>query len=379
MHLRTRLSLLFTALTVLVSVLPLGASAAAAEFDPNDIVFPIVGEGVVYYSNTFGAPRSGGRTHEGTDIMSVNRVKGWEVVAVADGTVTWMQNELGGNCCALELEHAGGWKTAYIHLNNDTPGTDDGQGWGFAPGIAPGVNVKKGQLIGYLGDSGNAEWTAPHVHFEIRRPDGSYRGQAISSYEYLIKAPVLDTLEPLVWDGTFLDDDGSTHEADIEAIAVLGITLGCNPPDNTEFCPKDEVTRGQMAAFIRRALELPLASGDFFTDDDGSLFEDDINSITALGIGFGCSESSYCSDTPLRRDEMAELLNRAFGYAPSDIDWFGDDNGNRFETSINAIGAVGVTRGCNPPDNTDFCPDRAVTRQQMASFFVRALTLAGGS
>ena len=74
---------------------------------------------------------------------------------------------------------------------------------------------------------------------------------------------------------------------------------------------------------------------------------------------------------------MAELLNRASDYAPSDIDWFGDDNGNRFETSINAIGAVGVTRGCNPPDNTDCCPNRTVTRQQMASFFVRALTLAG--
>jgi len=88
--------------------------------------------------------------------MSVDRVKGLGVVAVADGTVTWMHDELGGRCCALELEHAGGWRTAYIHLNNDTPGTDDGQGWGFAPGMAPGVNVTKGQLIGYLGDSGNA-------------------------------------------------------------------------------------------------------------------------------------------------------------------------------------------------------------------------------
>lgn len=377
---RTRCTALLLAFSFILVAIPSTVLAQESTFDPNDIVFPVIGQGAVYYSNTFGAPRSGGRTHEGTDIMSVNKVKGREIVAVADGTVSWMHNEQGGDCCALELVHAGGWRTAYIHLDNDTPGTDDGQGWGFAPGIEVGTFVEKGQLIGYLGDSGNAEGSSPHLHFEIRKPSsGSYRGIAISSYEYLVNAPVLSSPLPIVWDGVFRDDDGSVHESNIEAIAAMGITVGCNPPDNDQFCPLVQVTRGQMAAFLRRALELPSTEEDFFSDDDGTIFEGDINAITAEGIGFGCSEDAYCSTTPLGRDEMAELLNRAFGYAPSEMDLFTDDDGNAFEDSINAIGAVGVTLGCNPPDNDHFCPDSAVTRQQMASFLVRAIDLSTSS
>jgi hypothetical protein len=53
---------------------------------------------------------------------------------------------------------------------------------------------------------------------------------------------------------TFEDDDGSIFEADIEWLAATGVTVGCNPPDNTQFCPTRYVTRGQMAAFLERAL-----------------------------------------------------------------------------------------------------------------------------
>jgi hypothetical protein len=51
----------------------------------------------------------------------------------------------------------------------------------------------------------------------------------------------------------FIDDNGSVFETDINKIAAAGITKGCNPPSNTRFCPDDLVTRGQMAAFLRRA------------------------------------------------------------------------------------------------------------------------------
>ena len=54
--------------------------------------------------------------------------------------------------------------------------------------------------------------------------------------------------------GTFIDDDGHIFEGAIEAIAAEGITKGCNPPTNDKFCPDDKVTRGQMAAFLKRAL-----------------------------------------------------------------------------------------------------------------------------
>ena len=54
----------------------------------------------------------------------------------------------------------------------------------------------------------------------------------------------------------FVDDDGSTFEADIEKLAAAGITKGCNPPANDRFCPKDYVTRETMAAFLVRAMPL---------------------------------------------------------------------------------------------------------------------------
>jgi hypothetical protein len=52
----------------------------------------------------------------------------------------------------------------------------------------------------------------------------------------------------------FSDDDGNVFEGAIERLAQAGITLGCNPPANDRFCPDDPVNRGQMAAFLRRAL-----------------------------------------------------------------------------------------------------------------------------
>lgn len=53
----------------------------------------------------------------------------------------------------------------------------------------------------------------------------------------------------------FVDDSSSQFEAAINKIASSGITLGCNPPTNDRFCPGDHVTRGQMAAFLKRAFE----------------------------------------------------------------------------------------------------------------------------
>ena len=76
--------------------------------------------------------------------------------------------------------------------------------------------------------------------------------------------------------------------ADIEWLAAQDITKGCNPPDNDLYCPDDFVTRGQMAAFLDRALDLP-AGPNAFDDDDGSIFEANINALAASGITIGCN------------------------------------------------------------------------------------------
>ncbi len=136
-----------------------------------DMVFPVVGANT--YTDSFYASRYNG-IHHAQDLMAAKMTP---VVAVADGTIYYVNgtsnpNWNGGSCCTLRLRHDDGWTSVYIHLNNDTPGTDDGQGWGIAPGIEIGARVEAGQLIGWVGDSGNAENTPPHLHFELHDPDG---------------------------------------------------------------------------------------------------------------------------------------------------------------------------------------------------------------
>jgi hypothetical protein len=178
--------------------------------------------------------------------------------------------------------------------------------------------------------------------------------------------------------GTFTDDDGNIHEGAIEAIAAAGITRGCNPPANDRYCPDESVTRGQMAAFLARALALPETTTDFFGDDEGSIFEADINELAAARITNGCTTAGdrYCPSAVVTREQMAAFLVRAYGYTDDGGgDRFVDDDGSPFESDIDKLATAGVTFGCNPPDNTKFCPTRPVRRDEMASFLARAAGL----
>jgi murein DD-endopeptidase MepM/ murein hydrolase activator NlpD len=164
--------------------LSLPPPADAADLPP--IVFPVAGPNS--YRDTFGAPRDGGaRTHKGTDILAARMVP---VIAILDGVVTVVSSGAKAGTW-IELRHDGGWTSRYLHLNNDSPGTDDGRGHGVAAGIAVGARVAAGRVIGYVGDSGNAETTTPHLHFEIRAPGGA----AINPYPALRGAVPAEALE----------------------------------------------------------------------------------------------------------------------------------------------------------------------------------------
>jgi hypothetical protein len=177
-------------------------------------------------------------------------------------------------------------------------------------------------------------------------------------------------------DNPFRDDDRSTFEEDIERLAELGVTQGCNPPVNDLFCPNEPVTRGQMAAFIKRALDLPAASNDHFGDDSGSTFQADINALAQAGIARGCNppaNDDFCHNDHVTRGQMAAFLARAFGYQSASMDHFIDDNSSTFEANINAIAQTSVTKGCNPPQNDRYCPGNPVLRGEMAAFLSRAI------
>lgn len=199
------------------------------------------------------------------------------------------------------------------------------------------------------------------------------RRRLIPTLVAVIAAAALTTPVPaqeLPPGGTFRDDDGSVHEPNIEAIAAAGITLGCGAE---LYCPSETVTRGQMAAFINRAIGLPAATADRFTDDGGSVFEDDINRLAEAGITLGCTGTHFCPNDLVTRGQMAAFLVRAYGYAAgAGSDRFSDDDGSIFETEIERLAEAGITLGCDAADPTRFCPRDPVRRDQMASFLARA-------
>ena len=108
-------------------------------------------QGPTGFSDTFGAPRSGGRLHQGVDMISS---RGTEIVAVVDGVATPKQNTLGGN--TISLAGADGNRYYYAHLDT----------------YATLGSVVKGTVIGYVGDTGNAKFSTPHLHFEIHPAGG---------------------------------------------------------------------------------------------------------------------------------------------------------------------------------------------------------------
>ncbi len=173
--------------------------------------------------------------------------------------------------------------------------------------------------------------------------------------------------------GTFDDDDGNVHEAAIEAIAAEGITVGCS---TNLYCPDRAVTRGQMASFLQRALDLPISGTDSFGDDEGSVHEEAINAIAQAGITIGCNSAGtrFCPSEALTRAQMASLLVRGFAFPASSADTFVDDEESVHEEAINSIAAAAITAGCDET-GIHFCPEQAVRRDQMASFLARALGL----
>ncbi len=197
-----------------------------------------------------------------------------------------------------------------------------------------------------------------NVHTETH-PAGEVRGP-IGAVDGSVLAP-------------FGDIGGSVHEESIVLIANAGITKGCSAG---LYCPGDFITRGQMAAFLRRAFHLPASPIDAFVDDDASIFEGDVDAIAAFAITAGCNppdNDQYCPADLVTRAQMAALVRRAFGLPDQSVDFFTDDDASVFENDINAVAGAGITKGCNPPDNDRYCPSDYVTRAQMASFIARAL------
>lgn len=147
------------------------------------MVFPVIGG--VSYTDTFLACRDGcSRRHLGQDLIG-GKLR--PLVATFDGTVSYFQRESTpgeGNILSIRSADSA-WSVNYLHINNDNPGTDDGRGSGlyaFLPGLRQGSKVVRGQLVGWMGDSGNAESTGPHLHFELRKGPDAWSGTVYNAF-----------------------------------------------------------------------------------------------------------------------------------------------------------------------------------------------------
>ena len=159
--------------------LVVGKASASSKEPPATIVFPVLGPST--YSDDFGEPRPGG-LHQGIDIVAPKRAL---ALAVEAGKVKfWTSSASAG--CMLYLYGASGTTYFYIHLNNDLTKRNDNRGkcvagTAYAKGLKSGAKVSAGQVVGYVGDSGDADGVHPHLHFELH-PAG---GRAVDPYPWL--------------------------------------------------------------------------------------------------------------------------------------------------------------------------------------------------
>ena len=109
----------------------------------------------------------------------------------------------------------------------------------------------------------------------------------------------------------FGDDAGSVFEEDINALAFAGITTGCRLDG---FCPDRPISREEWAAMLARALELPLAGSARFIDLERSIFAPEIEALAEVSITLGCNPPTndrFCPKGPLSRGEVVAMLHRS--------------------------------------------------------------------
>lgn len=331
--------------------------------------WPVLGGGAI--GSTFGADRDGGtRLHAGNDIMAPKMTP---VVAVRNGTISSVHDNR-GDCCWLILAHDDGWSSWYLHLNNDTSGTDDGHGIGIRPGLIAGTRVMEGEVIGWVGDSGNAEPAPPHLHFELHRPGIG----AIDPYLSLRRAyRQVPALQGVVdgFAGSFTDDDGLRAEPVFHYLVTAGAVAACDewgaavcpalaaanldaatwigaigrvlvptdtPTDPTVLietmldnqlscgaaaCPPPPLTRGEVATMILWAVRQAAHDDAMVADPDSEeepptpYWETEpawaTSQLRAMGLADDCPILDFPLDSLLSRSELAVLVGQAFGLIPA--------------------------------------------------------------
>lgn len=315
--------------------------------------------------SVFGAERDGGeRDHKGIDLAAPRLTP---VLAVRDGVVTRI-NRAG---VSVFIRHDDGWSSWYLHLNNDTYLTDDGQGGGVAPGLEEGDRVVAGEVIGWVGDSGNAEPTPPHLHFELRTP----WGEPIDPLSSLWRAAWVDEAVPVDFEGAFWDDEEHPIAATADLLASLALITGCGP-FGLELCPDAPLTGGDVEALLGASLGTEIPIRDLLRLEPRPAFRmETFFADVGLEEALGCGVWQYCPDQVISRGEMAAILTGVFPFEPTNADYFIDDEDHYAQAAINALVAGDVFEVCTAVGPVPFEPDRPATRADLIDAIAKALGL----
>jgi hypothetical protein len=406
---RARAALVVTMAVLLGLLLVAVPASPAGASTPTDAIIDITypAEPGTRFSDDYTQPRGGGtRMHCATDILGP---KHSEIYAAVGGRISFMPMTKPSYGYMIRIEGDDGRRYSYVHLNDDTPGTKDasaGPEHAYAPGLKVGDRVERGQLIGWLGDSGNAKGGVDHLHFEIHDPGhadercragggvermnpfrslqsavarGDHGGTAQTSARSargIAGACPSDSVRPR----ERYADVAGTHQPAVDCVSWWGIAEG--RADRT-YAPTTSISRAQLASFVVRLADatgapLPPATRDHFDDDAGSVHQDAINRVADAGI-MGSADRRFHPDLAVTRGSMATVVARTYRHLAAGRDLpattapFLDTKGHAHEASIGRVNGVGIAVGY---DNRTYGPDVAVTREQMATFVARLLDLA---
>ena len=405
--LRLTCTAILAAVALLAGMLPAAAITPAPDDLPQTprvditpqivkLTFPVAQpESQVTYPDTFLAERGGGsRLHAATDIMAP---KHRPVHAAVGGTIRYAPHgpEEPDSGWMLDITGDDGRRYVYVHLNNDTPEKDAAGNWldddaggiehAYAPrivdairseGTAHGLRVERGELIGWVGDSGNAKGVEPHLHFEIHVEDAQGEEYRINPHHSLVAAvergDVPGATPAVEMVGGYLDvtEDG-VHTPAILRLTDEQVVTGCQ---DDRYCPHDPLTRGDLARFLAAALGIDPGGTPRFDDVD----QDDPNApaiaaVTEEGILNGYDAERFGPQDPFSREQLATVLVQGFELPPAADDVPFDDvlSTNVHAANIAAAFEAGLTQGCE--DGSRYCGARPVTRGQIASLLVGAL------
>jgi len=294
-----------------------------------------------------------------------------EVSAATDGSdtlVSWTAPDNGGSditgfAIQISLDD-GDWETVDV-VDGDTLAK-------LLEGLAPGAYWVR---VAAVNGTGQGPWGL--ASFEVAEPNVDEPDVDEPDVdEPEVDEPEVDELEvPGTTTGTrFKDTGGTQFETEIQWLSDHGITKGCNPPANSHFCPDSFLIRSEVGAFLDRVFDLPATSVDHFSDDAHSKFEGALNRSASANVFRGCNPPAndiVCPDRVITRGELAAVIYRAFDLAEGG-DSFADTVGHTFEREAAALRGLGITHGCNPSINDEFCPDRPITRGEAAAFIYRA-------